>query len=192
MELFKGEFMHQGKIMHVSVIEDELKACHNLQEMTDLLVSYIEIPLIEGNESWTLVMHITEDEAIRAILQKMVDETETRINKERENSKAFRLAVVNKAYDYINIVGTLDFIDDVVQTQLDDIVEKKLQPVKLMLIGMVNALDRSQWLSQSDLDGFSLATYSRLEALAWKTYQSLIRKAYRKGTALRAKHLKEE
>lgn len=192
MNLLKGEFMHQGSIVHVSTIEGELKACHSLDEMTDLLVSYVNIPLIEGNESWTLVMHITEDEAIRDILQKMVNETETRIKKERQRVKEFRLAIVNKDYDYINVVGTLDFIDDVVQTRLDDIVEKKLQPVKTLVIGMVDALEKFHWPYQSDVDGFSYATYSRLEALAWKTYQSLIRKAYRKGTALRAKHLKEQ
>lgn len=192
MNLLYGEFTHQGSIMHVSIIENELKACHSLDDMTDLLVSYAQIPLIEGNESWTLVMHITEDEVIRAILQKMVDETEARIIKERERVIKFRLAIVTNDYEVIDDNGMLSFLDDVMSTKLLDITEPKLQPACQLVVGMVGVIQQFNVDNQSDVDGFAKATYSRLEALAWKSYKILVRKAYRKGSQLRSKHLKIE
>jgi len=101
----------------------------------------------------------------------------------------FRLAIVMKDNDAIHAAGTLSFIDDVLQTKLADIDEPALQPTKYLLVGMVNLL------AQADSDsrrmfGLELATFNKLESLAWKTYVQFIRKAYHEGSSLRAKHIR--
>lgn len=111
------------------------------------------------------------------------------ISKTPERIQKFRLAIVTKDDDTILMMGTVTFIDDVLTTGLFDIKEVHLRATKEYLIGMVYALLRVDSTDQLNLKGLALATYYKLESLAWKTYQQLIRKAYRPGTELRAKHL---
>ena len=109
-----------------------------------------------------------------------------------ERARQFRLAVVMNDLDIIHMNGTLSFLDDVMQTRLADLNEPGLVPTKCLLLGMVDSIMTFNREFQENVKGLELATYNKLEALAWKTYAQLIRKAYRPGSALRAKHLKEQ
>ena len=113
-------------------------------------------------------------------------------NKAIERARQFRLAIVMNDHDIIHDFGTLSFYDDVMQTRLADLTEPEIQPTKCLLLGMVDALANFNRAFQENVKSLGLATYNKLESLAWKTYTQLIRRAYRPGSALRLKHLKEK
>ena len=106
--------------------------------------------------------------------------------------KAFRLAIVTKDSDVISKQGIITFYEDVLDTNLSDITEITLQPTKQLLIGMVNTIMDFNCINQEKVSGLALATFSKLESLAWKTYIQLIRTAYREGSSLRSKHIRVE
>ena len=110
--------------------------------------------------------------------------------KQRELARKFRLAIVMHDHDVIADMGMLSFYDDVLQTRLIDIVEPTLQPTRALILGMVDVLMYHNNEFQEGISGLALATFNKLESLAWKTYQQLIRQAYRNGSELRAKHVK--
>jgi len=109
-----------------------------------------------------------------------------------EHIKAFRLAIATNDHDAIKAAGTLTFLDDVTQTQLADITEEALQPSKQLIVDLIDVLRRFNLVNQSDVKGLALATFNKIESLAWKTYLQFIRKAYRRGTELQARSLRIE
>ena len=113
-------------------------------------------------------------------------------NKAIERARQFRLAIVMNDHDIIKLNGVLSFYDDVLQTRLADLTTPDITPTKCLLLGMVDALATFNREFQEGNKGLELATYNKLESLAWKTYTQLIRRAYRPGSALHSKHLKEE
>lgn len=109
-----------------------------------------------------------------------------------EAIKAYRLAIVTGNNVSVSQLDHSKFHADIELTGLSDIDEPSLQGVKSLLVEMERALDHFVAVNKVVRKGLELATISKFESLAWKTYVQLIRKAYRKGTELRAKALKIE
>jgi lambda repressor-like predicted transcriptional regulator len=109
-----------------------------------------------------------------------------------EGIKAYRLAIATGSNIDVSQLGHAKFHADIELTGLSDIDEPSLQGVKSLLVEMERALDHFVVVNKVVRKGLELATISKFEHLAWKTYVQLIRKAYRKGTELRAKALKIE
>lgn len=108
----------------------------------------------------------------------------------------YRLSIVNGSRAECNDDNTITWLRDVQGTQLQDIKEPALQSTKYMLLTMCNEVisyDSNHYHSiPADSPGLERATYSKIRALAWKTYQQFIRRAYRKGSELRARTLRNE